>query len=283
MILTFKRFSKNFKQFKLCLSRSSSNEPPAKAAKYKVVMMRHGQSDWNSKNLFCGWYNTEITPRGIEQAIEAGKAIRDAKFKFDIAFTSALKRAQITLHEILKVLGQEDIPVMKSWRLNERHYGSLTGARKRDVVIKYGATQVQIWRRSYNVPPPPMENSHPYYEAVTKDPIYKDGPPPKDFPRYESLKLTIERTLPYWYSTIVPEIKAGKRVLIVAHGNSLRGIIKHLERFTNTQIISLHLPNAMPFFYDLDEDVKPIGTMQFLGDPDAVKKAMESVAQEINR
>lgn len=281
MIFTLKLFTKNFKQFKRYISQISSDKPPIKQTKYKIVMMRHGQSEWNSRNLFCGWYNTDLTAKGIEQAVEAGKTLRNAKFKFDIGYTSVLKRAEITLKELLKMLEQQDVPIIKTWRLNERHYGTLTGARKRDIVIKYGEEQVQIWRRSYNIPPPPMENSHPYYEAITKDPIYNEGPPPKDFPRYESLKLTIARTLPYWNLTILPEIKAGKRVIIVAHGNSLRGIVKHLERLTNTQIMNLHIPNAMPFFYELDEDLNPIGSMQFLGDPDVVKKAMESVAQEI--
>lgn len=167
---------------------------------------------------------------GKTEALSAGKAIKQAGLKFDIAHTSLLTRAQETLKSILKESGQENIPVQKTWRLNERHYGGLTGMNKAETAAKYGEEQVQIWRRSFDVPPPPMESDHKYYETIVKDPRYADGPKPEEFPKFESLKLTIERTLPYWNDTIIPQLKEGKRIIIAAHGNSLRGIVKHLDR-----------------------------------------------------
>lgn len=174
----------------------------------------------------------------------------------------------------------KNIPVVKTWRLNERHYGNLTGLDKVETAKKYGEEQVAIWRRSYDVPPPAIETSNPYYDAIIKDPRYKDGPTPQEFPKFESLKLTIERTLPFWNGTIVPQIKAGKRVLIAAHGNSLRGVVKHLDKLSEEQIMQLNLPTGIPFVYSLDENLSPVGSMQFLGDPETVKKAMEAVANQ---
>lgn len=218
-----------------------------------------------------------------------------------------LTRAQETLKSILKEISQEDLSTCKTWRLNERHYGGLTGMNKAETAAKYGEEQVQIWRRSFDVPPPPMETDHKYYDTIVKDPRYTDGPKPEEFPKFESLKLTIERTLPYWNETIIPQLKEGKKIIIAAHGNSLRGIVKHLDRkrlcvcynnrifsidrtiacdnfsfieMTNDQIMGLNLPTGIPFVYELDENFKPVVSMKFLGDEETVKAAMAAVAAQ---
>lgn len=180
-----------------------------------------------SHNL--GWYNAELSDKGRAEAVDAGKAIKDAGLKFDVAHTSVLKRANLTLDSILAESGQTGIPIQKTWRLNERHYGGLTGMDKAETAKKYGEAQVQIWRRSFDTPPPPMDVDHKYYKAIVEDPIYSDGPSKDEFPMFESLKLTIQRTLPYWNDVIIPQLKEGKKIIIAAHGNSLRGIVKHLD------------------------------------------------------
>lgn len=219
---------------------------------------------------------------GQTEAKNAGQALKKANYKFDIAYTSVLIRAQRTLDIILAEIGQKDLSVVKTWRLNERHYGGLTGLNKAETAKKYGDDQVAIWRRSFDVPPPPMEEDHPHYKTIVNDPRYADGPSAKEFPKCESLKLTIERTLPFWNSTIVPSIKEGKKVLIAAHGNSLRGIVKHLDKMSNDAIMQLNLPTGIPFVYTLDEKMSPVagGSLKFLGDPETVKKAMEAVAAQ---
>eukprot|EP00088_Acartia_fossae_P007470 TRINITY_DN13514_c0_g1_i1.p1 TRINITY_DN13514_c0_g1~~TRINITY_DN13514_c0_g1_i1.p1 ORF type:complete len:255 (-),score=86.06 TRINITY_DN13514_c0_g1_i1:297-1061(-) len=247
---------------------------------YKIVMIRHGESEWNKENKFCGWFDANLSEKGKEEAVAGGKALKEAGFSFDVAHTSLLTRAQVTLKTVLEQIGQTDLPVEKTWRLNERHYGGLTGLNKAETAAKHGEEQVKIWRRSFDVPPPPMEAEHPYYEAIRKDERYKDGPSDEEFPTCESLKLTIERTLPYWNNVIVPEMKAGKKILIAAHGNSLRGIVKHLDQMTDDQIMGCNLPTGIPFVYELDENMKPVVSMQFLGDEETVKKAIESVAAQ---
>jgi len=192
-----------------------------------------------------------------------------------------LQRAQKTLASILEEIGQTDLPVAKTWRLNERHYGALTGLNKAETAEKHGEEQVQIWRRSFDIPPPPMEPGHEYYDVIVKDERYKEEPQEGEFPMYESLKLTIERTLPYWNDVIAPQIKAGKKVLVAAHGNSLRGVVKHLEGLSDEQIMKLNLPTGIPFVYELDPaSLKPVGSMKFLGDEETVRKAMETVAAQ---
>jgi len=249
-------------------------------AKYRVVMVRHGESEWNQKNLFCGWFDAALSAKGEEEAASAGKALKQGCYKFDVAHTSVLKRAQNTLGAILKELGQEDIPISRTWRLNERHYGGLTGLNKAETAAKYGEEQVQIWRRSFDTPPPPMDKNHAYYDQIVNDCRYKDEPSIDEFPMFESLKLTIQRTLPYWNDVIIPQLKEGKQILIAAHGNSLRGIVKHLDNLTEDQIMSLNLPTGIPFEYELDENFKPVVSMKFLGDEETVKKAMEAVAAQ---
>ncbi|XP_058803816.1 phosphoglycerate mutase 1 [Phymastichus coffea] len=249
-------------------------------SKYKIVMVRHGESEWNALNLFCGWYDAGLAEKGKAEALAAGKALKDAGYTFDVAHTSMLTRAQNTLQTILKEIGQENIPIHKTWRLNERHYGGLTGMNKTETAQKYGEEQVQIWRRSFDTPPPPMEPDHKYYNAIVKDPRYANEPKPEEFPKFESLKLTIERTLPYWNGTIIPQLKEGKKIIIAAHGNSLRGIVKHLDNMSNDQIMGLNLPTGIPFVYELDENFKPVVSMKFLGDEATVKAAMEAVAAQ---
>ena len=223
---------------------------------YKIVMIRHGESEWNKENKFCGWFDANLSPKGVEEATAGGKALAEAGFKFDVAHTSLLTRAQVTLDTVLGQIGQSDLLVEKTWRLNERHYGGLTGLNKAETAAKHGEDQVKIWRRSFDVPPPPMEGDHPYYEVIRNDGRYKDGPTDAEFPTCESLKLTIARTLPYWNDIIVPQLKSGKKILIAAHGNSLRGIVKHLDSMSDEQIMGCNLPTGIPFVYELDQDLK---------------------------
>ncbi|XP_025413384.1 phosphoglycerate mutase 1-like [Sipha flava] len=251
------------------------------ATNYKIVMVRHGESDWNRKNLFCGWFDSELSPKGAEEAATAGKTLKRGNYEFDVAYTSVLKRAQDTLCIILNELEQTDVPVHTSWRLNERHYGSLTGLNKSETAAKYGEEQVKVWRRSFDTPPPSMHADHPYYDRIVNDSRYADGPcVGRNFPMFESLKLTIERTLPYWDHVIVPQMRLGKRVVIVAHGNSLRGIVKYLDNITDETIMNLNLPTGIPFEYTLDENFKPLVSMKFLGDEETVKKAMDAIAAQ---
>nr|XP_053632558.1 phosphoglycerate mutase 2-like [Cherax quadricarinatus] len=247
--------------------------------KYQIVMVRHGESEWNKLNKFCGWHDAELSQQGVEEAHSAGKALKEANFHFDLAHTSVLTRAHKTLNAILEEIDQKDIPVYKTWRLNERHYGGLTGLNKAETAQKHGEEQVKIWRRSFDIPPPPMDKSNPHYK-ILEDPRYADGPSKEEFPMFESLKLTIERTLPYWNDTIVPQIKEGKKILIAAHGNSLRGIVKHLDSMSDEAIMGLNLPTGIPFVYELDESLKPVVSMKFLGDEETVRKAMEAVAAQ---
>lgn len=249
-------------------------------AKYRITMIRHGESQWNQKNLFCGWYNADLSEKGVEEAKSAGQALKDAGTKFDLAFTSVLTRAQKTLEAVLEATGQQDLPVEKTWRLNERHYGGLTGMNKAETAAKYGEDQVLIWRRSFDVPPPPIDGDNPYYKSIVEDPRYAGELSVDEFPKFESLKLTIERTLPFWNERIIPEIKAGKNIIIAAHGNSLRGIVKHLDKLSDEQIMGLNLPTGIPFVYELDENLNPVTSMQFLGDEETVRKAIESVASQ---
>lgn len=255
--------------------------PPQQCKKtFKIVMARHGESEWNGKNLFCGWYNAELSERGVSEAHKAGKALKDAGYKFDLAYSSVLKRANVTCDIILKELGQTDLSYAKTWRLNERHYGGLTGLNKAETVEKFGEAQVAIWRRSFDTPPPPITPENPYYDIIINDPIYADGPPKDQFPLFESLKLTMERTLPYWHETIVPRIKEDKSILIAAHGNSLRAIVFHLKHMTPDEIMKVNLPTGIPFVFTLDEDMKVVGDWEFLGDPETVRKAIEEVVNQ---
>ncbi|GJQ79785.1 hypothetical protein Trydic_g23253 [Trypoxylus dichotomus] len=248
----------------------------------RVVMVRHGESEWNEKNLFTGWYDADLSPKGIREAEEAGTTLKRLHYCFDNAFTSVLSRAIDTLSIIQGIINHKGIPVYRTWRLNERHYGALTGLNKAQTAKEFGEDKVKIWRRSYDVPPPPMKKDHPYYRAIVHDSRYHNDPPRDQFPMYESLKLTLERTLPYWEGTILPKIGKGRRVLIVAHGNSLRGIVKKLENLSDEEIMGVNLPTGIPFQYVLDaQTLKPVyPTRRFLGDADVVRKATEAVAKQ---
>merc|ERR1711976_1012872 len=201
-------------------------------------------------------------------------------YKFDIVFTSVLRRAIRTAWTVCTHSENFSMPIVNSWRLNERHYGGLQGMNKAETAAKHGDEQVKIWRRSFDIPPPEMEKDHPYYDNIVNDPRYADAPSKDKFPMFESLKLTIERTLPYWNDIIVPQIKEGKKIIIAAHGNSLRCIVKHLDNMSNDEIMGLNLPTGIPFVYKLDENLQPVESMKFLGDEETVKKAMEAVAAQ---
>lgn len=221
----------------------------------KLVLVRHGQSVWNLENRFTGWTDVPLSENGIEEAKEAGRILKEKGFSFDIAFTSVLKRANDTLEYILKELGEEDIEIKKSWKLNERHYGALQGLNKDETRDKYGAEQVLLWRRSTDVRPPALDTTDARYPG--NDPKYS-GLSEDELPRTENLQDTIKRVLQYWNSSIVPELKKGKRVIIAAHGNSLRGLIKYLDNMSDEEVIKLELQTGNPICYELGDDLKPI-------------------------
>jgi 2,3-bisphosphoglycerate-dependent phosphoglycerate mutase len=242
----------------------------------KLVLLRHGESIWNKENRFTGWTDVDLSKKGIEEARKAGQLFKDEGFTFDVAFTSVLKRGIRTLWIVLDVMDLMWIPVYRSWRLNERHYGALQGFYKAKMAKEIGEEQVLIWRRSYDVPPPALKLSDPRYPGT--DPIYKDLNS-DDIPLTECLKDTVERFLPYWHETIAPTIKKGKRVLISAHGNSLRALVKYLDDVSEDEIIKLNIPTGIPLIYELNDDLKPI-KHYYLGDAEEVKEAMEAVANQ---
>jgi 2,3-bisphosphoglycerate-dependent phosphoglycerate mutase len=246
---------------------------------YKVVLLRHGESEWNKLNLFTGWTDVDLSEKGTEEAKQAGIVLKQEGYQFDIAFTSVLKRAIKTLNYALEGLDLMWIPVVKSWRLNERHYGGLQGLNKAETAEKYGNDKVKIWRRSYDVPPPALEETDDRYPG--KDPRYADMDK-KDIPLTESLKLTVDRFLPYWFDTIAPTIKSGKRVIIAAHGNSLRALVKYLDNISEEEITELNIPTGVPLVYELDADLKPI-KHYYLGDQEAINAAINAVAKQTEK
>lgn len=243
---------------------------------YKVVLLRHGESEWNKENRFTGWTDVDLTEKGIAEAVKAGKILKENGFQFDVAFVSVLKRALRTLWLTLEEMDQLWIPWEKSWRLNERHYGSLQGLNKAETAAKHGEEQVLVWRRSYDIPPPPLDKNDERYPGKLR--MYCDVVE-SDLPLTESLKDTVARFLPYWHDTIAPTIKSGKRVIIAAHGNSLRALVKYLDNMSDEEILKLNIPTGMPLIYELDENLKPI-KHYYLGDPEEVEKAMQSVANQ---
>jgi len=242
----------------------------------KLVLLRHGESTWNKENRFTGWTDVDLSDKGVSEAKRAGEALRKKGFIFDIAYTSVLKRAIRTLWITLDGMDLMWIPVYNSWRLNERHYGALQGLNKSETAAKFGEDQVLIWRRSYDAPPPKLEKSDPRYPGA--DPRYKDLTP-KELPLTECLKDTVARFLPYWHETIAPVVKSGKRVIIAAHGNSLRALVKYLDNVSDKDIVELNIPTGLPLVYELADDLKPIKSY-YLGDPKEVKKAMDAVANQ---
>jgi 2,3-bisphosphoglycerate-dependent phosphoglycerate mutase len=243
---------------------------------YKLVLLRHGESDWNKENRFTGWTDVDLSDKGRQEAREAGATLKSEGFVFDVAYTSVLKRAIRTLWMTLDGLDLMWIPVHRSWRLNERHYGALQGLNKSETAAKFGDDQVKIWRRSYDVPPPPLTADDPRYPG--NDPRYKDLTP-GELPLTECLKDTVARFLPYWHNTIAPAVRHEKRVLIAAHGNSLRALVKYLDNVSEDAIVGLNIPTGMPLVYELDAELKPLRSY-YLGDPEKVKAAMEAVAAQ---
>jgi len=243
---------------------------------YKVVLLRHGESQWNLENRFTGWTDVDLTPKGVQEGKSAGKVLKENGFTFDIAYASVLKRALRTLNLALDEMDLLWIPVIKSWRLNERHYGGLQGLNKSETAALHGEDKVLIWRRSYDVPPPALEKNDPRYPG--NDARYADVAE-KDLPLTECLKDTVDRFLPLWHETIAPMIKTGKKVIIAAHGNSLRALVKYLDNMSEEEILKLNIPTGLPLVYELDANLKPI-KHYYLGDEEAVKKAMEAVANQ---
>ncbi len=242
----------------------------------KLVLLRHGESEWNKQNRFTGWKDVDLSEKGVGEAQKAGQVLKEHGFTFDVAFTSLLKRAIRTLWLTLDDMDLMWIPVHRSWRLNERHYGALQGLNKAETALKYGDDQVLVWRRSYDTPPPALEKSNPHYPR--NDPRYGDLSE-KELPLTECLKDTVARFLPYWHETIVPTIKEGKRVIIAAHGNSLRALVKYLDEVSEEEIVKLNIPTGIPLVYELDSVLKPI-KHYYLGDPEQVKKATAAVAAQ---
>ncbi len=245
----------------------------------KLVLLRHGESVWNSENLFTGWTDVDLSEKGRQEAKQAGITLREEGYAFDIALTSVLKRAIRTLWSVLDEMDVMWLPVERSWRLNERHYGTLQGLNKAQTAEKYGLEQVHIWRRSYDIPPTPLDaddERHPRFDRR-----YADGDPAL-LPASESLKDTLGRVMPYWENTIVPYLKQDKRLLIAAHGNSLRALVKHLDQISDEEITSLNIPTGIPLVYELDENQRAI-KHYYLGDEEAIKAAAEAVANQAKR
>ena len=243
---------------------------------YKVVLLRHGESTWNLENRFTGWTDVDLSPKGVQEATEAARVLKEGGYAFDIAYTSVLKRAIRTLWIVLDGMDLMWLPVVRNWRLNERHYGALQGLNKAETAARHGEAQVKIWRRSYDIAPPALTPDDPRfpgldrrYASLTKD----------ELPLTESLKDTVARFLPYWHETIAPTIRGGQQVLIAAHGNSLRALVKYLDDISEQDIVELNIPTGIPLVYELDADLKPI-THYYLGDPEAVKKAAAAVARQ---
>jgi len=246
---------------------------------HTVVLLRHGESTWNKENRFTGWTDVDLSERGRDEAAEAGRLLKDGGYVFDVAYTSVLKRAIRTLWIAQDALDLLWIPVVKDWRLNERHYGALQGLNKAETAAKHGEAQTKIWRRSYDIPPPPLTRADPRHPS--NDPRYRDLPP-QDLPLTESLKDTVARFLPYWHETIAPAIASGTRVLIAAHGNSLRALVKYLDQIDEQTIVELNIPTGIPLVYELTDDLKPI-RHYYLGDPKAAAEAAARVAAQAAR
>ncbi len=242
----------------------------------KLVLLRHGESTWNRENRFTGWTDVDLSDRGLAEAAEAGRLLRDGEYAFDIAYTSVLKRAIRTLWITLDVLDELWIPVVKHWRLNERHYGALQGLNKAETAAQHGEAQTKIWRRSYDIRPPALSRDDPRHPA--HDARYASIDP-NDLPLAESLKDTVARFLPYWHQTIAPDICAGKRVLIAAHGNSLRALVKYIDNVSESEIVELNIPTGIPLIYELDDTMRPL-RHYYLGDPAAAAAAAERVANQ---
>jgi len=264
------------KQPEIKNSRNKKHPEKGELTMIKLVLLRHGESQWNRENRFTGWYDIDLSEQGRKEAANAGKLLQEAGFVFDVAYTSVLKRAIRTLWGVLDGMDLMWIPVFKSWRLNERHYGALQGLNKSETSQKYGEEQVLVWRRSYDTPPPALEKSderypgsEPRYASLTEDEI----------PLSECLKDTVDRFLPLWHETIAPEIRKGRKVIIAAHGNSLRALVKYLDNISEEDIVGLNIPTGIPLVYELDDNLKPLKSY-YLGDQEALQKAVDAVASQ---
>ena len=244
-----------------------------------LVLLRHGESTWNKENRFTGWTDVDLSEKGVEEARASGRQMFHDGYLFDVAYTSVLKRAIRTLWLALDEMDLMWIPIFKTWRLNERHYGALQGLNKLETVERHGDEQVKIWRRSYDIRPPALDADDP--RAPHHDPRYANLGP-HELPLTECLKDTVERVLPYWYETIAPAVRSGQRVLIASHGNSLRALVKHLDKIPNDKIVGLNIPTGIPLVYELNDDLTPIRSF-YLGDPDAVERAAQAVADQTKR
>ena len=253
--------------------------PTSAASAYRVVLLRHGESTWNKDNRFTGWTDVDLSDKGRDEAAAAGRLLAEGGFGFDVAYTSVLKRAIRTCWITLDALDLLWIPMERSWRLNERHYGALQGLNKAETAAKHGDAQTKIWRRSYDIPPPPLASDDPRHPR--RDPRYA-GLSDQELPATEALKQTVERFMPYWSETIAPAIRSGQRVLITAHGNSLRALVKSLDRISDHDIVELNIPTGIPLVYELDAALTPI-RHYYLGDPDAARRAAEAVAKQAGR
>jgi 2,3-bisphosphoglycerate-dependent phosphoglycerate mutase len=245
----------------------------------KIVLLRHGESVWNKENRFTGWVDVDLSEKGIQEAFDGAMALIEEGYMFDVAYTSVLRRAIRTLWIVLEKMDLMWIPVYRSWRLNERHYGALQGLNKAETAERHGMEKVMIWRRSYDTQPPALTPDDPMYPG--KDPRYADLKP-EEIPLTECLKDTVARFLPYWHETIAPAVKAGKRVLIAAHGNSLRALVKYLDKIPNDQIAGLNIPTGIPLVYELKDDLTPIRNY-YLGDEETVRKATQAVAEQLKK
>jgi len=243
---------------------------------FKIVLLRHGESLWNRENKFTGWTDVDLSQKGFDEAKRAGETLKSEGYKFDIAYTSVLKRAIRTLWITLDEMDLMWLPVVRSWRLNERHYGALQGLNKQETAKEHGEDQVLIWRRSYDIPPPALDENDTRHPA--NDPKYTNLSK-SELPKTECLKDTVERFLPYWFNEIVPNIKSGKRVLIVAHGNSLRALVKHLDSMADDEIVKLNIPTGIPLVYELDDELNPINNY-YIGDPSEIATATAKVANQ---
>ncbi len=244
-----------------------------------LVLLRHGESDWNRENRFTGWTDVDLSEKGVQEGLAAGQQMKKDGYVFDVVFTSVLKRAIKTMNLALEQMDLLWLPVHKSWRLNERHYGALQGLNKAETAEQHGMEQTNIWRRSYDIPPPPLTPDDARFPG--KDPRYASLSS-AELPLTECLKDTVERFLPYWHETIAPVVKSGQRVLIAAHGNSLRALVKYLDNVSDEEIVGLNIPTGIPLVYELDDELKPLRHF-YLGDPEAIKKATEAVAGQLQK
>ncbi|XP_028815106.1 bisphosphoglycerate mutase [Denticeps clupeoides] len=250
-------------------------------SKYRLFLLRHGEGAWNKENRFCSWVDQKLSEDGVLEAQECGKLLKEHGVMFDRVFTSILSRSVQTAWLVLGAMGQEWVPVTKSWRLNERHYGALIGLNRAEMAQSHGEERVRLWRRSYDITPPPIDESHPYFAEIYDDRRYTTCDVAKEaLPRTESLKEVLGRLLPYWNNVIVPEVKGGHTVLISAHGNSCRALLKHIENISETDIVSVTLPTGVPVLLELDEDLRPVKPRQLLGDQAKIQAAIKKVEDQ---